>query len=202
MKNVTNFFDGAFKSFKEADFALLFIVAVAAFAVLYAVFITFCALKRGLRKKAKRAYLCALKLFSLLIFCVFGVRYNFVEAAFAACAFFFAGICLYAPLCLFKETEPKFSAATFDKAETGAELFPLNDSQAPVALSAVRLDHAAAIADKLLLKTLGRADRQELEKIKTALTVLKVKGALSVQEGENLNEMFNTLLKLMAKYDL
>ena len=35
-----------------------------------------------------------------------------------------------------------------------------------------------------------------------ALTVLKVKGILSAQEGEALNEMFNALLKLMAKYDL
>ena len=40
------------------------------------------------------------------------------------------------------------------------------------------------------------------EKMKTALTVLKVKGVLSPEEGEALNEMFNALLKLMAKYDL
>ncbi|MGN0805829.1 MAG: hypothetical protein ACI4MC_02215, partial [Candidatus Coproplasma sp.] len=72
----------------------------------------------------------------------------------------------------------------------------------PAVQSGVRLDHALSIADKLLLKNLGRGDRQELEKIKTALTVLKVKGTLTAQEGENLNETFNTLLKLMAKYDL
>ncbi|MDE6373562.1 MAG: hypothetical protein K2L72_03595, partial [Clostridia bacterium] len=72
----------------------------------------------------------------------------------------------------------------------------------PAPQSAVRLDHALSIADKLLMKNLGRGDRQELEKIKTALTVLKVKGILSAQEGEALNEMFNALLKLMAKYDL
>ena len=70
------------------------------------------------------------------------------------------------------------------------------------AQSAVRLEHALSIADKLLLKNLGRGDRQELEKMKTALTVLKVKGVLSPEEGEALNEMFNALLKLMAKYDL
>ena len=73
---------------------------------------------------------------------------------------------------------------------------------APAAQSVVRLDHALSIADKLLLKTLGRGDRQELEKIKTSLTVLKVKGELTPQDGEALNEMFNALLKLMAKYDL
>ncbi|MDE7076763.1 MAG: hypothetical protein K2O62_05530, partial [Clostridia bacterium] len=77
---------------------------------------------------------------------------------------------------------------------------PVTD--APAAQSGVRLEHALSIADKLLLKNLGRGDRQELEKIKIALTVLKVKGVLSPQEGESLNEMFNALLKLMAKYDL
>ena len=79
---------------------------------------------------------------------------------------------------------------------------PQTEQTPPAATSVVRLEHALSIADKLLLKNLGRGDRQELEKIKTALTVLKVKGILSAQEGEALNEMFNALLKLMAKYDL
>ena len=64
----------------------------------------------------------------------------------------------------------------------------------------MRLDHALSIADKLLLKPLSRADRQELEKIKTTLTVIQVKGNPTAQEGEIINGQFNALVKLMAKY--
>ena len=66
----------------------------------------------------------------------------------------------------------------------------------------MRLEHAVTVTDKLLAKNLGKGDRQELEKLKNTLAVLRVKGTLTPSEAEILNENFNTLLKLMAKYDV
>jgi hypothetical protein len=72
----------------------------------------------------------------------------------------------------------------------------------PAATADVRLDHALSITDRLLAKTLTKGDRGEVEKIRSYLSVLSIKGTLSPEEGEALNESFNTLLKLMAKYNL
>lgn len=75
---------------------------------------------------------------------------------------------------------------------------------APVqaAKSNVRLEHAVSVTEKLLGKNLGKSDRQELEKLKNTLAVLQIKGTLSPAEAEILNDNFNTLLKLMAKYNV
>ena len=59
-----------------------------------------------------------------------------------------------------------------------------------------------SVIDKLLLKNIGKGDRQELEKLKNTLTVLQMKGTLSPTESDILNDNFNALLKLMAKYNV
>ena len=70
------------------------------------------------------------------------------------------------------------------------------------AKASVRLDHAMTVTDKLLAKSLGKSDRQELEKLKNTLVVLQMKGNLSTAETDILNDNFNALLKLMAKYNV
>lgn len=75
-------------------------------------------------------------------------------------------------------------------------------AQIPAAKSSVRLEHAIAVTDKLLTKNLAKSDRQELEKLKNTLAVLKIKGTLNPTEADILNENFNALLKLMAKYNV
>ena len=59
-----------------------------------------------------------------------------------------------------------------------------------------------AVTDKLLTKNLSKSDRQELEKLKNTLAVLQIKGTLTPTEAEILNDNFNALLKLMAKYNV
>ena len=72
----------------------------------------------------------------------------------------------------------------------------------PAAKSTVRLDHAVTVTDNLLRKNLGKGDRQELEKLKNTLVVLQMKGTLTPAESDILNDNFNALLKLMAKYNI
>ena len=58
------------------------------------------------------------------------------------------------------------------------------------------------VTDKLLTKNLSKPDRQDLEKLKNTLAVLQIKGSLTPIEAEILNDNFNALLKLMAKYNV
>ncbi|MDE7163650.1 MAG: hypothetical protein K2O44_06235 [Clostridia bacterium] len=210
MVTVTNLFKSVLSQLGNADFGLLVVIDLAAFGAVFAAALVGCLVSQRVRAHDKRAFLCAVNAFTAITLAVFLTEFPIAHSVAASAVFWCAGYLLYGALSLFKvrkkrapvvEGTPVQSAIVSSGRQVrqpqGA---PAND--APPAQSGVRLEHALSIADKLLMKNLGRGDRQELEKIKIALTVLKVKGVLSPQEGESLNEMFNALLKLMAKYDL
>lgn len=204
MESIVRFFDGVFAEFATVDFALLFIIDMCAYALIFLVALLTCALSQKARSLNKQPYLYLTDLFCAITLIVFLCKYTPTQAIVAAAAFRCVGLLCYGVLHLFKPKE-RFTpqAESVSLTQSVRSNIPQQPTAAmPAVQSIVRLDHALTIADKLLVKNLGRGDRQELEKIKTALTILKVKGTLSVQEGENLNETFNTLLKLMAKYDL
>ena len=148
--------------------------------------------------------------FAAVTLAVFLCEFSLEKSVAAAVAVWLAGFILYGVLRLFKvrgadvreSVQPPVSNVSVMQPRPPKSAQTVQAVPRPAVNSGVRLEHALSIADKLLMKNLGRGDRQELEKIKTALTVLKVKGVLSAQEGEALNDMFNALLKLMAKYDL
>lgn len=214
MEIVTRFFQNVLNQFGEADFALLAIIDFSAFGLVCVAAFFGCAFSRRLRSRDKRVFLCMVNAFTALTLAVFLTEFS-VALSVAFSAFFWcAGYIIYGALSLFKakvqeradeRAVPYVTVSSVPPAQARPPK-PVQNAQSPSAVNAVnsgvRLEHAISISDKLLLKNLGRGDRQELEKIKTALTVLKVKGVLSAQEGEALNDMFNALLKLMAKYDL
>lgn len=203
MESVAFFFDNFFAMLAATDFSLLFIIEGCAFVLTFAVPICGCVFSQKLRTVSKKPFLYAARLFAAITFVVFASRFTLAQSLIAAALFWCAGTVAYGALCAFKPVR---------RADVKDEGLPLRAVEgvrqperrtvAATAQTAVRLDHALSIADKLLVKNLGRGDRQELEKIKTQLTVLKVKNSINPQEGENLNLAFNTLLKLMAKYDL
>lgn len=207
MDAVKSFFDGILSQITEANFPLLVIIDLCAFAVIFLVTLFGCLFSKKLRAHDKRIFLCAVNAFAAITLAVFLTAYPLSQALAATAVFWCIGYLLYGLLRAIGGKErpaaPEEPASTTriitrPQRPSSAPAAP----EAPAAQSVVRLEHALSIADKLLLKNLGRGDRQELEKIKTALTVLKVKGILSAQEGEALNDMFNALLKFMAKYDL
>ena len=178
---------------------------LAAFGVVLALTLLFCALSPSLRRRDKRPLLHLINLFTALTFVVFASAFPLVQSVAAAAVFWGIGYIFYGAVCaLFKAKRQKVDREEIAPVSTvrAGERVVRPAQPVPAVQTSVRLEHALSISDKLLLKTLGRSDRQELEKIKTALTVYKVKGTLSPQEGETLNDMFNALLKLMAKYDL
>lgn len=211
MEVVTQFFKDVLTQFSGANFALLAVIDLSAFGVVVLAALLGCIISKRLRAHDKRAFMWLVNAFTAVTLAVFLSEFTLAQSVAVSAALWFAGYLVYGVLCLFKV---KRVEKTVDRCATvsvmsTAQTRPPRLAQSSVQPAAntavntgVRLEHALTIADKLLLKNLGRGDRQELEKIKTSLTVLKVKGVLSSQEGEALNDMFNALLKLMAKYDL
>ena len=205
MNEISQFFAKLFNQFVNLNFELLIIVDLAAFGAVSVLTLLFCALSPTLRRRDKRPFLHLVNLFTALTLVIFASAFPLVQSVAAAALFWCIGYICYGAVCaLFKTKKQKSEREEIvpvSTIRTGERITRLVQA-VPAVQTSVRLEHALSISDKLLLKTLGRSDRQELEKIKTALTVYKVKGTLSPQEGETLNDMFNSLLKLMAKYDL
>ena len=211
MEKVTEFFKNVLNQFSGANFALLALIDLAAFAAVVLAALFGCIISKRLRAHDKRAFMWLVNAFTAVTLAVFLIGFTLEKSLAAAIAVWLVGYIAYGVLLLLKGKgrervervqQPASNVTVMQSRPTRPSAPPAQVAPQPAVNSVVRLEHALSIADKLLLKNLGRGDRQELEKIKTALTVLKVKGVLSAQEGEALNEMFNALLKLMAKYDL
>lgn len=169
------------------------------------------------RQASKKPFLCILCAYTALTFALFLTVNKIEDAAFTACIFWIAGYLCYGLLCAVskrKSRPAKASACAASAMQTAVTPLPPPRVAPPPAQrertaagtfmpkNNLRLEHAIAVTDKLLNKNLGKSDRQELEKLKNTLEVLRVKGSLTPAEGEILNESFNTLLKLMAKYNV
>ena len=210
MESVTQFFSSVLSQFDKVNFALLAVIDLSAFGAVCLIAFLGCAFSNRLRARDKRVFLCIVNAFTALTLAVFLTEFTLPQSVAVSAVLWCAGYLVYVALTLFKPKKreepdrsvPLEAVSAAQPARPPRAVQSVQSAPSPAVNSVVRLEHALSIADKLLLKNLGRGDRQELEKIKTALTVLKVKGVLSAQEGEALNDMFNALLKLMAKYDL
>lgn len=205
MNDIIDLLESLFDRLYAADFALVALVDVCCFAAICLLPLAGALLSKRVKAAEKRPFFHLNNAFAALTLAIFCLHFTFTEAVIISAAMWLLGYLVYGLLCALT---PKTAAKSPERPPVRVQEAPRPYPTAfarpdvPPAQSAVRLEHALSIADKLLLKNLGRGDRQELEKMKTALTVLKVKGVLSPEEGEALNEMFNALLKLMAKYDL
>ena len=191
------------------------------FIALFVLSLTLCLCLPNVRRSSKRPYLGLLYAYTALTFAAFLTKNTIEQSAFNAAMFFLAGYLGYGVLCLAsRERKTATVASEADKlavceATARRTVSPPPEPVAPpaapvlkkapsnaVAHNNVRLEHAIAVTAKLLEKNLGKTDRQELEKLKNTLEVLKIKGSTTPAEGEILNENFTTLLKLMAKYNM
>lgn len=203
MDSILSFFGGVYSSLAAIPFGRLIVVALAAFGGLMALFALGCVLSPALRACPKRPVLHFVNAFTAVFAALLAIGLRPERTLFFGALFWLAGYLYYGAVCALTARRPSFAEApalTFSsRAPRPAKSAPA-DCVPPAAQGGVRLGHALAIADKLLLKPLSRADRGELERIKTTLSVLQVKGELSPQEGEIVNSHFSALLKLMSKY--
>lgn len=195
------------------DSLLLFIWG--SFIAIFVLTLTLCLSLPSVRLSSKKPYLCLVYAYTAVTLALFLTEFAVEEAAFAACIFWIVGYLSYGLLCaLPRKKKQKTCPAPAQVAACTVPALPMQTVQAPhppkapqsangsFARNNVRLDHAIAVTNRLLQKNLGKTDRQELEKLKSTFEVLKEKGDLTPAEGEILNENFNTLLKLMAKYNI
>lgn len=168
-------------------------------------FLTLCVKK--VKSASKKPFFNLLNAYAALTFGAFLTEEPIPESIIAAVIFWCVGYLLYGVLCILTkskgQTEIKNAVAVSSLPPLSPPAKPpVSRAEVPAARSTVRLEHAISVTDRLLQKNLGKGDRQELEKLKNTLAVLQMKGALTPAEADILNDNFNALLKLMAKYNV
>lgn len=204
-----NFLENLYNEAGKIPFDHIVWGAVGSFAAVYAACLILTLSVDRFRRLSKRPFLCLVNAYAALTLALFLIENDFTRSVFIAVIFWVGGYLLYGTLCLASAPRRARRApppAVMLSAQPVQLVQPPKSAtvraEYPAARNNVRLEHAVSVTDKLLEKNLGKGDRQELEKLKNTLAVLQIKGSLSAAESEILNENFNTLLKLMAKYNV
>lgn len=199
----SKFINSFYSSISSVPFDTLVWIILGSFAAITALTAIMCFALPKVRAADKRPYLCLVNAYTAVVLAAFLTKEPFEKSALAAVLFWCFGYFLYGALCFV--TKPSKERNTTPSTVTMLPVRPVSAPprpDVPAAKSSVRLEHAISVTDRLLQKNLGKSDRQELEKLKSTLGVLQMKGELSPAESDILNDNFNALLKLMAKYNI
>ena len=201
---IAQFFNNVFLKLSAIPHDKLMWIIWGSFAAIFLLALVLSFLSNAVRSASKRPFLCLVNAYTAVTLAGFLIGSELAPAILAAALFWCAGYLLYGVLCsLSKPSKIKTaSQIALSSVPSQPPIIPPVRHDMPAAKTSVRLDHAISVTDKLLGKNLGKSDRQELEKLKNTLTVLQMKGTLSTAEADILNDNFNALLKLMAKYNV
>ncbi len=200
----TSFANKLYQSVAKIPFDYLVWITWGSFAFIFLLSFVLTLANRKIRALPKGPFLCLVNAYAALTLALFSINCELAPSLFTAVVFWVVGYLFYGVLCFAsRERVPRAAGMPPALSEIPAqirksEIVP----PAPAAKNNVRLEHAVSVTDKLLSKNLGKGDRQELERLKSTLAVLQIKGTLTPAESEILNENFNALLKLMAKYNV
>ena len=196
---LTNFFDDVCAAAESLSLDVLIGACWGAFALLFMVTFILCLSCAGVRRAEKRPFFAAVNVFAVVTL-AFALTEKSVEySALLAAVFWCVGYLLYG---LIVPVSKKSVRAARIPALQGVPPAGVFTPSVRPAKPNVPTEHAVSVTEKLLKADLGKGDRQEAERIKSALSFLKAKGELTPADNELLNEKFNALLKLMAKYDI
>lgn len=195
--------DSVYSAISSVPFDTLIWIILGTFSGITVLSFVLCFAIPKIREASKRPYLCLVNAYTALVLASFLTGEGLAQSVLASALFWCVGYLLYGMFCFIskpaRKEERSPSVVTFMQPDTA----PLTARpSSPVAKSSVRLEHAIAVTERLLQKNLSKSDRQELEKLKSTLSVLQLKGELSPAESDILNDNFNALLKLMAKYNI
>lgn len=205
----TEFTEKLYSLVSSVPFDTLVWAAWGSYAGIFLITLLGCALSKKIKAAKKGPYLCFTNAYAALTLALFLIKHGLAQAVMIAVLFWIAGYISYGALCALtsvRRTEPPRESK-----EILLSSMPVSSALPPksahpettaAAKTNVRLEHAVSVTDKLLGKNLGKTDRMELEKLKNTLSVLQLKGTLTPVESDMLNENFNMLLKLMAKYNV
>ena len=203
MRMFSKYLDKLYSSVSSIHFDTLMLIIWGSFGGIFVVALIACLIKPAFKATSKRPFLCLVNAYAAVTLAAFLLKNELPQSILAAALFWCAGYLLYGVLCLFTKPVREEPAAQIALSSLPV-VQPVKTVRTEVtpAKSSVRLEHAISVTDKLLGKNLGKSDRQELEKLKNTLAVLQMKGTLSPTESDILNDNFNALLKLMAKYNV
>ncbi|MDE5942655.1 MAG: hypothetical protein K2H30_00410 [Clostridia bacterium] len=203
----SEFINNIYSKVANISFDTLLWIIWGAFAAIFVatLFLSLCMPK--VKSASKTPFFNLVNAFAALTFGAFITEEGLPQSVLAAVIFWCIGYLLYGLLCLIGKGKKQAAvqsqvAISSLPVATPPVKQPAMRAEVPAAKSTVRLEHAISVTDRLLQKNLGKGDRQELEKLKNTLAVLQMKGALTPSESDILNENFNALLKLMAKYNV
>ncbi len=205
----SNFADKIYSAVAKIPFDSLVWYVWGSYAAVFVLCLVFVLLSKKMKAVSKRPFLCLTNAYAGVNLALFLLKCELAQSVMITVLFWTVGYIFYGALCALSVTKSVKRAA--ETGGTAVSELPVQaqpplpkavKQEIPAAKNNVRLEHAASVTEKLLSKNLGKSDRQELEKLKNTLAVLRIKGTLSPAESEILNENFNTLLKLMAKYNV
>lgn len=188
----------------QIPFDTLVLIVWASYVGIFVIALLAALLSKRARSAEKRPFLALTNAYSGVNLAVFLLKCPLAPSIIITIAFWVAGYLLYGILC-FCSVKRKVKREVESKAALPVQTVytqPAHPVNAPpAAKNSVKLEHAVSVTDNLLAKNLAKSDRQELEKLKNTLAVLQIKGSLTPAESDILNDNFNALLKLMAKYN-
>ena len=195
--------DSLYSSLSSVPFNTLIWIILGTFLGITVLTFVLCFAVPKIREASKRPYLCFVNAYTAVVLASFLTGEGLAQSVLASALFWCVGYILYGLFCFIsrpaKREDSSPSVVTFMQS---GPVPHAPQTAVPPAKSSVRLEHAIAVTERLLQKNLSKSDRQELEKLKSTLAVLQLKGELSPAESDILNDNFNALLKLMAKYNI
>ena len=196
---MSELFESVYQKISSLSLSVLLYIVWGAFALIFLLALVLCLFNRGVRRADKRPFLCMVNAFAAVTFAVALSKKGVSFSVMLAVMFWCVGYIMYGAIVLAARRKLPSARRPLPDIAPPQNAFP--PSVLP-AKTNVRTEHALSVTEKLLALELGRGDRQEVERVKSALSVMRLKGDLSPEENERLNENFSLLLKLMAKYNI
>ena len=196
---MSELFENIYEKISSLSLSVQLYIVWGAFAFIFVLALMLCLFNRSIHRADKRPFLCMVNAFAAVTFAVALTKKGVSFSVMLAVVFWCVGYIMYGIIVF------------ASRRKLPSERRPLPDIAPPQnafspsvrpAKTNVRTEHALSVTEKLLSVELGKGDRQEVERIKSALSVMRLKGDLSPEENERLNENFSLLLKLMAKYNI
>lgn len=196
---MSELFESVYQKISSLSLSVLLYIVWGVFAAIAVAAILLCLFNRGVHRADKRPFLCMVNAFAAVTFAVALTKRGVAYSVMLAVLFWCIGYLMYGLLVLAARRRMPAERRPLPDVAPPPNSFP--PSVRP-AKTNVRTEHALSVTEKLLSIELAKGDRQEVERIKSALSVMRLKGDLSPEENERLNENFSLLLKLMAKYNV
>lgn len=196
---ISQFFKDVYAAISALTLETALYICWGAFLFVFLLALVLTIFNAGVRRADKRPYLAMVNVFAAVTFALAltfeGLSFSVLISAVFWCFAYLS----YGLIVLLSRRKKNRQRYALPDVPPPAESF--KPSVRP-AKTNVRTEHALAVTEKLLEKDLGRGDREEAEKIRSALGFMRMKGELSPEDNERLNDDFNTLLKLMGKYKM